>query len=127
MLNVIDHKINLEEALSQFPKPVEPVPPSTSEGTMNRHIFKGKPLIPARKSIEEILGDDENLFQRHYESWQKCDGQQSKLYRLFSEREISQIKEINKELLENGYRVMGISPTETLEWGLITDCHFLTK
>ena len=125
LTQVVEGKISLGEALSHFPVSLSDQEQDYDSDSFqpSNHIFKGKPYVPTSKSPEDILGNEEGLFRRHFELWQKYESQPGQIHRSFSEQELSRIGEINKQLLDNGYRVAGISTSDQLEWSLVSELH----
>ena len=125
LAQVVEGKISLSDALSHFPVYVTNQEQNYDSGPSgpSNHIFGGKPYIPTSRMPEDILDSDEDLFKRHFELWQKCDGQPGQIRRSFSEQELSRVSEINDQLFENGFRVAGISASDQLEWSLVSELH----
>ena len=125
LTQVAEGKISLDEALSHFPVSFSDQKKDYDLGSheSSNHVFGGKPYVPSSRTPEDILGGEEDLFRRHFELWQRCDGQAGKIHRSFSEQELSRISEINTQLLENGYRVDGISASDQLKWSLVSELH----
>lgn len=96
----------LEEAeVHNENKTYAPLPPSDNEfPDDNKKKYSEPPTIPTYKTPEEILGDNYDLYKRHFNLWQK----DYKVDAQFSNEEIETVKECNRALFNHGFRALYI-------------------
>jgi hypothetical protein len=78
------------------------------------------PFSRSDKTPEEILGSNKDLFETHYKTWVEHEEDPGQIKRKFNPAEKAIVAELNQELLDNGYRIKGISVTGHIEWYIIT-------
>jgi hypothetical protein len=78
------------------------------------------PFFQSDKTPEEILGSNKDLFETHYKTWVEHEEDPGQIKRKFNPAEKAIVAELNQELLDNGYRIKGISVTGHIEWYIIT-------
>ena len=87
-----------------------------------RGLLKEPPLYTTGQTPESILGEHQELYERHYRAWKRNEHDPDKVYKVFNEKEIDIVGRLNADLLNHGFRPMRLNGSD-IAWGIITSSH----
>lgn len=79
--------------------------------------LKEPPMIPTFETPDSILGDELQLYTKHYRLWMKGPEQVDKQLQRY---EIQKVAELNMALLNNGFRPLYLDSKGEIVWGIAT-------
>jgi 4-amino-4-deoxy-L-arabinose transferase-like glycosyltransferase len=78
------------------------------------------PLYKTEMAPERLMYGSGELYARHYKAWLKNRSDPDKVSKMFSEQDVEKVGEINRALLNHGYRPRGVDHNGNVVFAIIT-------
>jgi hypothetical protein len=86
-------------------------------------LLKEPPLFTTEETPDSIMGEQKELYERHFRAWKRNEHDPEKLNKVFNERELDAVGRLNTELLDSGFRPVRINSKNEIVWAIITTGH----